>query len=83
MIDRTRNTPGEPVDLRIELGRAKVPRDEAAKFGRGSVVSLQTLVDEPVDIVAGGRLIAKGEVLVLDGSFCIRVTKLIAGKEAV
>ncbi len=82
MIDRAANTPGGPLELRIELGRAKVPRDEAGKLGAGSVVSLETLVDEPVDIVVGGRLIAQGEVLVLDGSFCIRVTKLIACHEA-
>jgi flagellar motor switch protein FliN len=82
MVDRTPNAPDTPVNLHIELGRARMRPDEADKLKRGSVVSLESLVDEPVDIVAGGRLIAKGEVLLLDGSFCIRVTKLIAGNQA-
>ncbi len=82
MVDRTANAPGQPVDLRIELGRARMRPDEADRLERGSVVSLESLVDEPVDIVVDGRLIAKGEVLVLDGSFCIRVTKLIAPNQA-
>jgi flagellar motor switch protein FliN len=82
MVDRSANAHGTPVDLHIELGRARLRPDEADRLERGSVVSLESLVDEPVNIVAGGRLIAKGEVLVLDGSFCIRVTKLIAGNQA-
>lgn len=82
MVDRTANVPGTPIDLHIELGRARIRPDEADRLKRGSVVSLESLIDEPVDIVAGGRLIAQGEVLVLDGSFCIRVTKLIACKGA-
>lgn len=81
MVDRNANTPGLPVDLHIELGRARVRPHEAEQLKRGSVVSLDSLVDEPVDIVAGGRLIAQGEVLVLDGSFCIRVTRLIASNQ--
>ena len=54
-----------------------MPRDEANPSA-AAVVSLETLVDEPLDLVVDGRLIARGEVLFLDGSFCIRVTKLIA-----
>jgi flagellar motor switch protein FliN/FliY len=82
MVDRTAARLPDRVKLTIELGRARLARAEAEKLGRGSVVSLESLVDEPVDILIDGRLVARGEVLVLDGSFCIRVTKLIARKEA-
>ena len=82
MVDRTANAPDMPVDLCIELGRVRVRPEEADRLQCGSVVSLESLVDEPVDIVVGGRLVAKGEVLVLDGSFCVRVTKLIAPNQA-
>lgn len=78
MIDRNRHAPGEQTDLTIELGRARLPVYEAAKLGQGSIVSLDALVDEPVDIRVEGRLVAKGEVLMLDGTFCVRVTELIA-----
>jgi flagellar motor switch protein FliN/FliY len=46
------------------------------------VVSLETLVDEPVDIVVESQIVARGEVLVLDGCFCIRVTELVAKRGA-
>ena len=81
MVDRMPSPRGDR-NLRIELGRARLPWQEFSKLGKGSVVSLESMVDEPVDIVVGGRLVAKGEVLVLDGCFCIRVTQLLGGKEA-
>jgi flagellar motor switch protein FliN/FliY len=82
MVDRTAGHLPDQVKLTIELGRARLAREEADKLGPASVVSLEALVDEPVDILVDGRLVPRGEVLVLDGSFCIRVTKLIARKKA-
>jgi flagellar motor switch protein FliN len=76
MIDRNRHAV-DPLELCIELGRAHVPHEQAAALGKGSVVTLEALVDQAVDIKAGGRLIARGEVIELDGSFCVRVTELI------
>lgn len=81
MIDRIRHAAGDGMDLRIELGRAKMTSHEAGQLAAGSIVTLDTLVDQPVDIVAGGQLIARGEVMVLDGSFCVRITELVAGKK--
>ncbi len=81
MVDRMPSPRGDR-NMRIELGRARLPWQEFSKLAAGSVVSLESLIDEPVDIVIGGRLVAKGEVLVLDGCFCIRVTQLLGGKEA-
>ena len=50
---------------------------------KGGVVTLDKLAGDPVDIYVNGRLIAKGEVLVLNGNFCVRVAELIADKSAV
>lgn len=81
MIDRIRRTAGDGMDLRIELGRAKMTPEAAGQLSAGSIVTLDTLVDQPVDIVARGQLIARGEVMVLDGSFCVRVTEIVAGRQ--
>ena len=59
----------ETLDLRIELGRTHIGRDEVRKLRTGSVVPLDNAAGDPVDLYAGGRLIARGEVLVLDGKF--------------
>jgi flagellar motor switch protein FliN/FliY len=77
LIDRNRHAPGGDLELVIELGRARLPAEQAASLGPGDVVALESLVDEPVNIVIAGRLVARGEVLELDGSFCIRVTELV------
>jgi flagellar motor switch protein FliN/FliY len=77
LIDRNRHAPHDELELTIELGRARLTTAQAANLGPGDVVALETLVDQPVDILVGGRLVARGEVLELDGNFCIRVTELI------
>ncbi|EMI41869.1 flagellar motor switch protein FliN [Rhodopirellula sp. SWK7] len=65
------------MDLRIELGRTKMRLEEVLRLRRGSVVALDKLAGDPVDIFANGRLIARGEVLVMNDNFCVRVTELI------
>jgi flagellar motor switch protein FliN/FliY len=81
MVDRMPSPRGDR-NLRIELGRVRLPWEQVAKLGPGSVVSLEALVDEPVDIVVESQIVARGEVLVLDGCFCIRVTELVAKRDA-
>jgi flagellar motor switch protein FliN len=68
------------LDLRIELGRTHMYLEDVLKLRRGSVVPLDKLAGDPVDIFVNGRLIARGEVLVLNDNFCVRVAELIAGK---
>lgn len=77
MVDRSPHVPRHPLPVRIELGRVNLPLEKAAKLTPGSVVTLESLVDEPVDLVVDGRLVARGEVLVLEDNFCIRVTELV------
>lgn len=67
------------LDLKIELGRTHMYLEDVLKLHRGSVVPLDKLAGDPVDIYANGRLIARGEVLVLNDNFCVRVAELIAG----
>jgi flagellar motor switch protein FliN len=68
------------LDLKIELGRAQMFLEDVLRLKEGVVVTLDKLAGDPVDIYANGRLIARGEVLVLNDNFCVRVAELIAGK---
>ena len=67
------------LDLRIELGRTHMYLEDVLRLRKGSVVPLDKLAGDPVDVFVNGRLIARGEVLVLNDSFCVRVAELIAG----
>jgi flagellar motor switch protein FliN/FliY len=65
------------LDLRIELGRTELLIDEVLKLREGSVVSLDKLAGDPVDILVNGQLVARGEVLVLNDNFCVRVAEIL------
>lgn len=67
--------------LRIELGRTSMYLEEVLKLKRGSVVTLDKLAGDPVDVYVNGRLIARGEVLVLNDNFCVRVAELVSGDD--
>jgi flagellar motor switch protein FliN/FliY len=68
------------LDVKIELGRTQMFLDDVLKLHKGSVVALDKLAGDPVDIFVNGRLIARGEVLVLNDNFCVRVAELITGE---
>ena len=68
------------LDLKIELGRTHMPLEEVLKLRKGAVVPLEKLAGDPVDIFVSGRLIARGEVLVMNDNFCVRVAELIASE---
>jgi flagellar motor switch protein FliN len=70
------------LDLKIELGRTHMYLEDVLRLREGAVVTLDKLAGDPVDIYANGRLIARGEVLVLNDNFCVRVAELIAGEDA-
>ncbi len=65
------------LDMRIELGRTQMRLEDVLHLRGGSVVSLDKLAGDPVDIYVNGRLIAHGEVLVMNDNFCVRVTELV------
>jgi len=66
------------LDIRIELGRTQLMLDDVVKLKEGSVVPLDKLAGDPVDVLVNGRLIARGEVLVLNDNFCVRVAEILA-----
>lgn len=65
----------------IELGRTQMLVEDVLKLDEGSVVELDKLAGDPVDVYVNQRLIARGEVLVLNDNFCIRVSEIVADLE--
>ncbi len=68
------------LDVKIELGRTQMYLEDVLKLSKGAVVPLDKLAGDPVDIYVNGRLIAHGEVLILNDNFCVRVAELVAGE---
>ncbi len=68
------------LDVKIELGRTHMYLEDVLKLSKGAVVPLDKLAGDPVDIYVNGRLIARGEVLILNDNFCVRVAELVAGE---
>ncbi len=66
------------LDVSLELGRAEVTIEELLQLREGSVVSLDKEAGEPIDILANGRLVARGEVIVVEGKFGVRICEVIA-----
>lgn len=67
------------LNVNIELGRTHMHLQDVLRLKKGSVVPLDKLAGDPVDIYVNDRLIARGEVLVLDDNFCVRVAELVVG----
>jgi len=65
------------VDVTIELGRTRMLVEDVLRLGEGAVVELDKLAGDPVDIYVNKRLVARGEVLVLNDNFCIRVNDIL------
>ena len=70
-----------PVDLSMEIGRTRITIAELLGLGKGSVVELQRMADEPLDILVNGTLVAHGEAVVVGERFGIRLTDVISPGE--
>lgn len=70
-----------PVKMTVELGRTKMTIKELLRLSQGSIVSLEGLAGEPLDILINGYLIAQGEVVVVSDKFGIRITDIITPSE--
>jgi flagellar motor switch protein FliN/FliY len=66
------------VPVQVVLGDAEISVEQLATLGEGSIIRLQALAGEPVDLVAAGKPVAKGEVVVIDENFGIRVTEILS-----
>jgi flagellar motor switch protein FliN/FliY len=65
------------LNVEIELGRTSMLVEDVLRLSEGSVVELDKLAGDPVDVYANGRLVARGEVLVLNDNFCVRVSEIV------
>ena len=69
------------LSLKIELGRTRMYLDDILRLSAGSVVPLDKLAGDPLDILVNDRLVARGEVLVLNENFCVRVTEIVSPED--
>lgn len=67
-----------PMEVSVQLGRTKLQVKEILNLGQGSIIELERLAGEPVDLLVNGRLVARGEVVVIDESFGVRVTSIVS-----
>jgi len=72
-----------PVQLTVELGRTKIAIKNLLQLAQGSVVELDGLAGEPMDVLVNGCLIAQGEVVVVNDKFGIRLTDIISPSERI
>jgi flagellar motor switch protein FliN/FliY len=69
--------------ITVELGRTQLPVKEILEFGPGSIIELSRLANEPVDLLVNGVLVARGEVVVIDDHFGVRLSTLISPQERI
>ncbi|MDR5875286.1 flagellar motor switch protein FliN [Halomonas sp. CUBES01] len=72
-----------PVKLTVELGRTKLTIKQLLELAQGSVIELEGLAGEPMDILINGYLVAQGEVVVIDDKYGIRITEIITPSERI
>ncbi|MFG6665495.1 flagellar motor switch protein FliN [Halomonas sp. HNIBRBA4712] len=72
-----------PVKLTVELGRTKLTIKQLLELAQGSVIELEGLAGEPMDILINGYLIAQGEVVVVEDKYGIRITEIITPSERI
>lgn len=70
------------LNVKIELGRTKMLLEDVLRLGEGTVVELDKLAGDPVDIYVNERPVARGEVLVLNDNFCVRISEILS-KDAI
>ncbi|RDI75993.1 fliN: flagellar motor switch protein FliN [Gaiella occulta] len=70
-----------PLDVTVELGRAQLSIRDFAALAPGSVVGLDKLAGEALDILVNGKLLARGEVVVIDDEFGVRITEIVTAQD--
>jgi flagellar motor switch protein FliN len=71
------------LDVKIELGRAEMEIEQILHLSNGSVIELDKLAGDPVDVLVNEQLIARGEVLVINDNFCVRINEILPGRSGV
>jgi flagellar motor switch protein FliN/FliY len=67
-----------PLEITVELGRTSRKIREILEFGPGTIVGLDKIAGEPIDILVNGKYVASGEVVVVDENFAVRVTDILS-----
>lgn len=70
-----------PLEVTVELGRTRLLIRDILDLSAGSIIELDKIAGEPVDLLANGMLVARGEVIVIDDNFGVRVTEIITARE--
>jgi len=65
------------MNVKIELGRTRMSIEDILSLGEGSIIELDRLAGDPVDVLVNDKLVARGEVMVLDNNFSVRITEII------
>jgi flagellar motor switch protein FliN/FliY len=69
-----------PVSVTVELGSTKLPMREVLALTSGSIIKLDKMAEEPVELLVNGKRLARGEVVVVDNKFGIKITEIIGGQ---
>jgi flagellar motor switch protein FliN/FliY len=72
-----------PLDLSVELGRARMSIQDLLNMSPGSVVELDKIAGEPLDLMVNGRLVARGEAVVVNDKFGVRITDIVSPSERI
>lgn len=72
-----------PLDIAVELGRARLSVQELLQLGPGSVIELDKVAGEALDILVNDRLVARGEAVVVNDKFGVRITDIVSPSERV
>jgi flagellar motor switch protein FliN/FliY len=72
-----------PLDLSVELGRARMSIQDLLNLSPGSVIELDKVAGEPLDFMVNGRLVARGEAVVVNDKFGVRITDIISPSERI
>ncbi len=70
-----------PLNVRVEIGRAKLRMREVLDLAQGSIIRLEKQAGAPVDIIANNQIVARGDVIVIDENFGVRITEIISSKK--
>ncbi|MCD6462555.1 MAG: flagellar motor switch protein FliN [Thermotogae bacterium] len=70
-----------PLSVSVELGRTKMTLKQILELNEGSIVELDKLTGEPVDMLVNGKIVARGEVVIVDENFAIRITEIVSPRE--
>ena len=71
------------LDLSVSFGRTQMPLEDVLKLGSGSIVELNRSASDPVDVLVNNSVVARGEVVIVEGNYGIRITEVVSRQERI